>query len=265
MPFTFAHPAAVVPLHRRWPSPFVLSALVIGSMAPDFAYLPPFLASRSVSHNLVGSVLFCVPVGFVVYLLFHLLLKVPLTSLLPAAIRRQAARALADSPRLPDRALPAVLVSLWIGALTHLAWDAFTHDPSRATRLLPFLTWTLFRYEGHEVHVCRVLQHASTLFGSWVLWRELVRVARRPVPAGIASPRAALTPALRAVLAIALVVAPIVLAFAWEGEDWLAVRDVNAAHTQLFGTVIRALTIFGAGLLVYAAGWYSLRAVTRRG
>lgn len=263
MPFTFAHPAAVLPLHRRWPRPFVLSALVIGSMAPDFAYLPPFLASRSLSHNLAGSVVFCVPVGFVVYLLFHLFLKAPLASLLPAAIQRQAASVLAESPRLPERALPAVLASLWIGALSHLAWDAFTHDPSRATRVLPFLTQTLFRYEGHEVHVCRVLQHASTLLGTWVLWRALARVARRPAPAGIAS-RVALTPAVRVAVAVTLVLAPIVLAFAWEGEDWLAVRDVNAAHTQLFGTVIRALTIFGAGLLVYAAAWYSLRAVARR-
>lgn len=263
MPFTFAHPAAVLPLHRRWPRPFVLSALVIGSMAPDFAYLPPFLASRTLSHNLAGSVLFCVPVGFVVYLLFHLLLKVPLASLLPAALQRQAASALAVSPRLPERPLLTVFASLWIGALSHLVWDAFTHDPSRATRMLPLLTRTLFRYEGHEVHVCRVLQHASTLLGTWILWRTLARVARRPAPAGTA-PRIALTPAIRATLAVTLVLAPIVLAFAWEGEDWLAVRDLNEAHTQLFGTVIRALTIFGAGLLMYAAAWYSLRAVARR-
>ena len=263
MPFTFAHPAAVLPLHRRWPRPFVLSALVIGSMAPDFAYLPPFLASRNLSHNLAGSVVFCVPVGFVVYLAFHLLLKTPLTSLLPARLQRHALRALADSPRLPERPLAVVLLSLWLGALSHLVWDAFTHEGTRGTRLMPFLLVTVFRIGEHQVHLCRILQHASTLLGGWILWRAVARVARRPVPPGLPA-SLTLTPAVRLTLAATLLLAPVVLAFAWEGEDWLAVRDTNHAHTQLFITVIRALTIFGAGLLVYAAAWYSLRAATRR-
>lgn len=264
MPFTFAHPAAVLPLHRRWPRPFVLSALVIGSMAPDFAYLPPFLATRTLSHNLAGSVSFCVPVGFIVYLVFHLFLKAPLTALLPAALQRHALRAIADSPRLPDRTWPVVLLSLWIGSLSHLVWDGFTHEGTRGTLLMPFLLTTVFQFGEHQVHLCRVLQHASTFFGGWILWRAVVRVARRPAPAEVPAPLA-LTPAVRLTIAATLLLAPVVLAFAWEGEDWLAVQSMNDAQTRLFVTVIRALTIFGGGLLVYAAGWYSLRAVARRG
>jgi len=263
MPFTFAHPAAVLPVHRRWPRPFVLSALVIGSMAPDFAYLPPFFASRTMSHSLAGSFLFCVPAGFVVYLVFHLLLKAPLTTLLPARIRRQASFSLSAAPRLPDRSLPAVLASLWLGVLTHLVWDGFTHDPTRITRLLPFLTITLFHVDGYRVQLCRVLQHASTVLGAWILARALVRLARRPAPAGLGAPTA-LTRTARITVVATLVLVPIVLAFAWQAEDWLAVRDVGDAHTQLFITVIRAMAIFGVGLLVYAAAWYSLRAFARR-
>jgi len=49
MPFTLCHPALVMPLHRcarRWTS---LSALVIGSMAPDFVYFLP-LGVGAASH-----------------------------------------------------------------------------------------------------------------------------------------------------------------------------------------------------------------------
>ena len=38
MPFTPAHPAIVVPLVRWKPRVFVLSALIVGSMSPDFEY-----------------------------------------------------------------------------------------------------------------------------------------------------------------------------------------------------------------------------------
>ena len=38
MPWTFAHPAAILPLRRFCPAPLDFSALVIGSMVPDLGY-----------------------------------------------------------------------------------------------------------------------------------------------------------------------------------------------------------------------------------
>jgi hypothetical protein len=38
MPFTFAHPAAVLPLRRFCPDRLVWSALVIGTVSPDLEY-----------------------------------------------------------------------------------------------------------------------------------------------------------------------------------------------------------------------------------
>jgi len=61
MPFTLCHPALVVPLHRcvrRWTS---LSALVIGSMAPDFVYFLPAGVDGVFSHSVPGLFLYCVP------------------------------------------------------------------------------------------------------------------------------------------------------------------------------------------------------------
>jgi len=57
MPLTPAHAAAVVPLWRLLGSRAVLSALVIGSMTPDFAYFLPLGVRRAESHSLAGLAL----------------------------------------------------------------------------------------------------------------------------------------------------------------------------------------------------------------
>lgn len=101
MPYPFAHPAAVLPLVRPMGRLGVPSALVIGSMVPDAWYLVPGLV-RADSHSLEGLFWFCLPVGFVLYLLWN------------------GAR-----PRAP---LSAIASSILIGALTHLGWDALTHS-----------------------------------------------------------------------------------------------------------------------------------------
>ncbi|MEV0803512.1 DUF4184 family protein [Kribbella sp. NPDC050281] len=50
MPFTLAHPAAVLPLVRR---PLVASALVAGAVAPDLLYLDPIyrFATQGINGN----------------------------------------------------------------------------------------------------------------------------------------------------------------------------------------------------------------------
>jgi hypothetical protein len=51
VPFTLAHPAAAVPLLRPLGRRGLLSALVIGSMAPDLWYFVPFDVTRADSHS----------------------------------------------------------------------------------------------------------------------------------------------------------------------------------------------------------------------
>lgn len=68
IPFTCSHPALIIPL--RWYG-FVLSALIIGSMAPDFEYFIRFSTTRTISHTIPGVFTFCLPAGFIVFLLYH--------------------------------------------------------------------------------------------------------------------------------------------------------------------------------------------------
>lgn len=101
MPYPFAHPAAVLPLMRPMGRFGVPAALVIGSMVPDAWYLVPGMV-RADSHSLTGLFWFCLPVGFVLYLLWK-----------------------GSQPRAPAA---AVACSILVGALTHIAWDAVAHS-----------------------------------------------------------------------------------------------------------------------------------------
>jgi len=128
VPYPFAHPAAVLPLIRPMGRFGVTSALVIGSMVPDAWYLVPGLA-RADSHSAAGLFWFCLPVGFLMYICYHLLRR----------------------GRLPKAPWHAVLVSLLVGALTHLGWDALAHS---------------YAWQG-----INVLQHASTVLGTaFIVW-----------------------------------------------------------------------------------------------
>ena len=130
----------------------VPSALAIGSMVPDLWYFVP-LATRDESHGLAGLIWFCLPLGVLAYLLFHLLLKQPLIALVAPRL------GVFTSAGLPARPWSAVLASLLVGAATHAAWDELAH-------------------------LERWAQHASTLAGSAILivWiaRKLASAPARP-------------------------------------------------------------------------------------
>ncbi len=52
MPFTLAHPAAVLPVKNKWPHLFNGTALILGSMAPDFEYFIRFKAQGTIGHSI---------------------------------------------------------------------------------------------------------------------------------------------------------------------------------------------------------------------
>jgi len=139
VPFTFAHPAAL-PLLRPLGRYGSLSALVIGSMAPDLAFFVPLDATRGQTHGPAGLLLFCLPAGGMTYLLFHLLLKAPLLGLLGQRLQEQ----LAGPAARPLARWSAVLVSLLCGAATHLVWDSFTHPGTAVVDALPALRVLIF-------------------------------------------------------------------------------------------------------------------------
>ncbi|MET9629295.1 DUF4184 family protein [Lentzea sp. NPDC006480] len=107
MPFTLAHPAAVLPLRRSLWFP----GLVAGAMAPDVGYYVPVLPT----HDLLGGSL-----AAVVLLLVGRLLLPSVMALAPEFVRTRVSRP-GDLLQPFMRAL-----SIVVGVLTHLLWDAFT-------------------------------------------------------------------------------------------------------------------------------------------
>src|SRR3954454_10119999 len=116
MPFTPAHPAIVVPLARRWPGVFVLPALVVGSMSPDFEYFVYLKPIRTIGHDLIGIPLLCVPSGLLVLLAFEFVMKGPLIQLLPGPYRRRLLPYSPPIPFFPPTRLLSILGSLALGA-----------------------------------------------------------------------------------------------------------------------------------------------------
>jgi hypothetical protein len=159
MPFTISHAAAVLPLRKlRLP----LAAMMIGSMAPDFPYFLPGDLSRANTHDLEGIFLVCWPMGLAVWLLFVHLLERPSIEMLPEPWRLRIPHS--DSS-FTFRSLALASLGIIVGALTHIAWDAFTHGDTPMTRLVPLLGEKAFSVRGRSVHVYFILQVLSSLAG----------------------------------------------------------------------------------------------------
>src|SRR6185436_19246157 len=88
------------------------------------------------------------------------------------------------SPRWTGAHLAAVCISLVLGAITHVAWDSFTHSDGIAVLQLTFLRRPMLALFGLKLAPYQLLQLASTLLGMgllarWVLrWRDTTA----PVP-----------------------------------------------------------------------------------
>jgi len=132
MPFTVSHAAAVLPLQR---SGLPLSALMIGSMAPDFGYFLSYEASRALTHSVTGLFVFALPVGLAVWGFYVALLEKATITLLPDRWHTRFAHTEAITPTLVARAG----IALVLGAATHLLWDSFTHRGTFATDAFPVL------------------------------------------------------------------------------------------------------------------------------
>jgi hypothetical protein len=182
MPYTISHAAAVLPFSRwlaRWR---ILSAAVIGSLVPDLGYLMPLHPPRFLTHSAPSLITFSVPFGLLFYWIFQRVMKTPLLSVLPdqAYLRWRpfAAPAELNNPRQWALAVGGVLV----GAITHLAWDGFTHEEGRGMRMLPELDDWAVAVHGHHLIGARLLQGLSSIIGLAIVALIIAFALRRGTP-----------------------------------------------------------------------------------
>ncbi|HLK54143.1 MAG TPA: DUF4184 family protein [Candidatus Angelobacter sp.] len=181
MPFTLAHPAAVVPLRRF----LVLPAAVVGSLAPDFHYFLNLAPRGHFGHSFKGIFFFCLPVGMVVLWIFQRFMKLPLLSLAPKSHQERLISLAKPFCWRGVKRFSLIVASLLLGAITHLAWDAFTHEHGLVVRNIPDMRTPLEEF-GTQRPLYNVLQHGSSLLGLALLafwyWQWFKRTPPQPVP-----------------------------------------------------------------------------------
>ncbi len=185
MPWTFAHPAAVLPLRRLGPLRLDLAALVIGSITPDLGYYAFNFNGTPFAHSFTGSLTLCPLLGLVLLACFHLLRR-PVCHLLPQPHREVLMPLAANPSQWGVAAIAVAVVCIIIGAWTHIVWDAFTHEHRWFVDRIYWLQLEVVSFRGHVLHGYSLLQYLSSALGAavllWAYWRWLRRAtAGRPL------------------------------------------------------------------------------------
>ena len=177
MPFTLAHPVAVLPLRRTG---LPMTALVAGSMVPDLPQLVGFSDARSFSHSFLGVVTIDLALGMVAVLMWYAVYRQPLVDLAPDRWRIRLPQQVAVAPRAWLLCVPGVMV----GAVTHVVWDAFTHDDAWGTEHVAPLRESFFGSPVYEwaQHVFSVIGLTVVAVVALRYLRSLPEQPPRPAP-----------------------------------------------------------------------------------
>jgi uncharacterized protein DUF4184 len=190
VPFTLSHAAAAYPLRRTG---LVLSALIIGTFAPDLEFFVRFGPRGPFGHTARGLFLFALPAAFMMFWLYEEVVKEPLVALLPLSVRERIAQAPYMLSLRRPRQLGLVVLSLLVGAATHILWDSFTHERSWPWHPPALFNHTVTMPLVGVVHYYKLLQYFSTVFGliAVFFWlRHWLRTAPvQQIPAGSSVPR----------------------------------------------------------------------------
>jgi hypothetical protein len=163
MPFTFSHPAIVLPFGVLGKHYFSLTALIIGSLTPDFEYFLRLKVKSDFSHTLFGIFWFDAPLGIILCFVFHLLLKKSLFKNLPSFLQFRFTNFLDfDFVDYFKSHFLIVFFSLLLGVFSHLFWDGFTHHNGFFVEFFPILQTKTILY---SIPIFKILQHLSTLVG----------------------------------------------------------------------------------------------------
>lgn len=249
MPFTLSHAAVAAPLARRG---LVLSAVVIGSMAPDFEYFLRLSMNSRWGHTAPGLIAFTLPVSLLALWLFHALLKRPLLALMPPAHRDRLATVAGPFRFGPGRRFFHILVSLHLGIGSHLLLDAWSHREGTVVQQWPWLQAALLDWPAYSLPVYDLIQAGLSsllLVALGVQYWHWFRHAL-PEPATLAD-----FVDVRPVLLPLAVIGTIAVAcgLVYAGYSAPPVRD--ALSFRVFGgrAILAGLAAFAAGLMLL--GW----------
>lgn len=172
MPFTFAHPAAILPIYEKAKSRFDLTALILGSMAPDFEYFIRCKPLGLIGHGALGMLYFNLPLCILFAYVFHKIIKRPLILSLPKGMGKKLYAVMCQGDNEWSisslRSFIVFVYSALIGMMTHVFWDGFTHKGAYFVNSIDALNYGV-SIAGRSIPVYKFMQHGSTLIGFLIL------------------------------------------------------------------------------------------------
>lgn len=143
MPFTFSHPAIILPFLKN--KKLSATALIVGSMSPDFEFFFRMKTQSEFSHTFLGIFLVDFPLSFIVMFAFHEVIKKPLLNNLPFYFQQRAEELKElNWVNYFKNNVVIVLVSLFLGAVSHFFLDSFTHLDGYFVERIPFLNLEIY-------------------------------------------------------------------------------------------------------------------------
>lgn len=128
------------------------------------------------SHNLPGLLWFDLPLGIVLAFIFHTIVRDSLFNNLPLVLKSRLIKYTDFNwEEYFRKNWLVVIVSVLIGAFSHLLWDSFTHEHGYFVRLFQPLSEQIVVL-GKHIPVYKILQHSSTLLGGLVILFALSKI-----------------------------------------------------------------------------------------
>lgn len=128
------------------------------------------------SHTIDGLFWFDLPLGLLLAFIFHDIVRNSLfDNLLTFFNSRFSAFRHFDWNKHFKQNWFVVLISILIGAASHLLWDSFTHENGYFVQTIPMLKSTA-NIMGREVPLLKILQHSSTIIGGLVIAFAIYRL-----------------------------------------------------------------------------------------
>lgn len=169
MPFTFSHPAIILPLKKYTGTALSFTGLIVGSMTPDFEYFGRMGVKSTYSHTLSGLFWFDLPLGLLLTFIYHQIVRDQLITNLPAFLNNRL-NVYKDFNWLAyfKRYWLIVIISVLLGTASHLFWDDFTHPTGYFVERSHWLRRGIF-WKGMQLPYYAMLQHISTIVGGIIM------------------------------------------------------------------------------------------------
>ena len=168
MPFTFSHPAIVLPLNRlskRWIS---ITALVIGSITPDFEYFIRMKVLSIYSHTLGGLFWFDLPLALILLIIYNRFIKDKLIDHLPGYFNKRLSVYKNEMPKYFGTNFIVIILCLLIGGASHIFWDSFTHPTGYFVKHSHLLSCKII-IKHFPIPFYSILQQLSSIIGALII------------------------------------------------------------------------------------------------